>query len=289
MSDFNGRADDSPDDHVASCHECGAAIALLGDADPAVQPPPRLREAVLSMARRTRQEASAPVAALAVPYAAQVALMAELLDGLGSDQWAAPVVKHGSVHAVVEHLAANDARLAHFMGVPQDRPAGWRGQAGALLERVSVNAEPLLEVEVALAGRRPVRGSLREALIQRTFETWTHADDIRAALDLPRSAPEADHLRLIAGFGLGLLAKAMATPRRDVVVTVVLTGPGGGSWSVPLSPTPTRRGVLISADVVDFCRLMAGRCEPQRFPYAAEGDAVLARDVVVAASTLGCD
>ncbi|MFI6326356.1 hypothetical protein ACIBG8_53170 [Nonomuraea sp. NPDC050556] len=291
MSDFNGRAYDTPDDHVASCQECGAALALLGTGDPAAQPPPRLRDAVLSKARRTRQEAAAQVAALAVPYAAQVALMEELLDGLSHDQWEAPVVKHGTVRGMIGHLAENDARAAHFMGVstalPERAETRWRRQATGLLERVSVNAEPLLAVEMALAGRRPVRGTLRQALIQRTFETWTHADDIRTALGRPSAVPPGETLNLIASFGLALLPKAM--PRRDVVATVVLTGPGGGSWTLPLSPAPTRPGVLVSANVVDFCRLLAGRWSPDTFPYAAEGDPALARELIAAASTLGCD
>lgn len=287
MSDFNGRAYDSPDDHVASCQECSSAIALLEGEEPAITPPPRLREAVLSKARRTRQEASAQVTALAVPYATQVALMDELLDGLSHDQWAAPAVKHGTVRGVVDHLAGNDAKIAHFMGV--SATPNWRRQAGALLERVTANAEPLLAVEIGLAGTRPARGTLRQALVQRTFETWTHADDIRAALQRPRAVPPGEHVHLIAEFGLALLPRAMASPRRDAVVTVALTGPGGGSWSVPLSPTPSHPGVLISADAVDFCRLMAGRLASGAFPYAAEGDPALARDVVLAASTLGCD
>ncbi|NUR92587.1 MAG: hypothetical protein HOY71_51660, partial [Nonomuraea sp.] len=64
----------SPDDHVASCPECGAAIALV-EADLAVVPPDRLRAAVLSGARRRRPPAGSVVAALAVPYATQIALM----------------------------------------------------------------------------------------------------------------------------------------------------------------------------------------------------------------------
>ncbi|MFC7587733.1 hypothetical protein ACFQYP_31705 [Nonomuraea antimicrobica] len=48
---YDGR---SPDDHVASCPDCGAAIALLDEPGAAIAPPPALREAVLSQARRRR-------------------------------------------------------------------------------------------------------------------------------------------------------------------------------------------------------------------------------------------
>lgn len=67
----------------------------------------------------------------------------------------------------------------------------WREQAGSLLQRVSGSTEVLLDVEVALAGTSPTpaRAPLRQAMVQRTFETWTHADDIRAATDRSRAAP----------------------------------------------------------------------------------------------------
>ncbi|HEX4815127.1 MAG TPA: hypothetical protein VFV66_20490, partial [Nonomuraea sp.] len=256
-------------------------------------PPPRLREAVLSMARRRRGPAPLGVASVAVPYAQQVALMDDLLADLGEHQWDTPIDRHGTVTGLVEHLMANDAAVARFMGVPA---AGaptlhrrWREQAGNLLERVSSSSEVLLGVEVTLAGARPARAPLRQALVQRTFETWTHADDIRAATDRATAAPRDEHVHMIAEFGLALLPRALKGPRRDVSVTVVLTGPGGGTWTIPLSPTSDRVAVIISAGAVDFCRLLADRRPPGSFPYAAEGDGALARDIIHAAATLGCD
>ncbi|MER6508220.1 hypothetical protein ABT158_15470 [Nonomuraea sp. NPDC001636] len=96
-------------------------------------------------------------------------------------------------------------------------------------------------------------------------------------------------MRLVAEFGLALLPRALRGPRRDVSVTVVLTGPGGGTWTVPLSRTPGRDAGLISACAVDFCRLVAGRWPPDAFPHASEGDRELTRDLIRAAATLGCD
>ncbi|MEV0615795.1 maleylpyruvate isomerase family mycothiol-dependent enzyme [Nonomuraea sp. NPDC050404] len=288
---YNGQ---SPDDHVASCPDCSAAIALLDQPETATTPPPALREAVLSTARRRRSPALVSVASVAVPYAEQVAIMDDLLAELSEPQWQVPVAKHGTIRGMVEHLAANDAAVAAFMGVgtgisgvPLHRR--WREQAGSLLERVSAGNEVLMGVEVALAGARPVRAPLRQALIQRTFETWTHADDIRAATDRSRAAPRPEHVRMIAEFGLAMLPRAMKGPRRDVSATVVLTGPGGGTWTIPLSPTSDHVAVLISADAVDFCRLLANRWQLGCFPYAAEGDPALARDLIAAAATLGCD
>ncbi|TYB60952.1 maleylpyruvate isomerase family mycothiol-dependent enzyme [Nonomuraea sp. PA05] len=294
---YNGQ---SPDDHVASCPDCSAAIALL-DRPPetAVEPPASLREAVLSMARRRRSPAVVPVATVAVPYAEQVALMDDLLADLSAPDWETPIAKHGTIRGVVEHLAANDATVAAFMGVagagvvtlPVPIHRRWREQAGSLLQRVSAGNEVLLGVEVALAGTSPtpVRAPLRQVMIQRTFETWTHADDIRAATDRSRAEPRPEHVHMIAEFGLAMLPAAMKGPRRDVSATIVLTGPGGGTWTIPLSPTSDHVGVLVSADAVEFCRLMANRLPPDCFPYAAEGDPALARDLIRAAATLGCD
>lgn len=294
MSDsylYNGQR---PDDHVASCPDCGAAVALLDQPGTAVEPPPSLRAAVLSMARLRRSPAAVGVAGVATPYAEQVAVMDELLAELSAPQWEAPIARHGTVRGLVEHLTTNDATVAAFMGLPgrdEGAPAHrrWREQAGSLLERVSASSEVLMGVEVSLAGARPARAPLRQAMIQRTFETWTHADDIRAATDRSRAAPRPEHVHMIAEFGLALLPRAMKGPRRDVSATIVLTGPGGGTWTIPLSPASDHVAVLISADAVGFCRLLADRWPPGSFPYAAEGDPALARDLIRAAATLGCD
>jgi uncharacterized protein (TIGR03083 family) len=257
-----------------------------------------LREAVLSMARRRRSPAVIGVATVTAPYAEQVALMDDLLAELSGPQWDAPIAKHGTVKGLMEHLAANDATVAGFMGAkpkhvpgPREVPVHrrWREQAGSVIERVSASSEVLLGVEVSLAGARPARAPLRQAMVQRTFETWTHADDIRTATDRSQAAPRDRHVHLIAEFGLALLPRAMKGPRRDASATVVLTGPGGGTWTIPLSRASSRVAVLVSADAVAFCRLLAGRWPPGGFPYAAEGDPVLARDMIHAAATLGCD
>ncbi|NRQ37556.1 maleylpyruvate isomerase family mycothiol-dependent enzyme [Nonomuraea sp. NN258] len=287
---YNGQ---SADDHVASCPECGAAMALLDRREPEHAPPPTLRDAVLSKARRRRAPAGASTAAVAIPYAEQVALMDDLLAELSEPQWAAPVDRHGDVRGLIEHLSGNDATVARLLGVPAPGPAatqrGWREQAGSLLERLSASTDVLLGVEVQLAGRRPARAPLRQAMVQRTFETWTHADDIRAATGRPKAPPRGEHVRMIAEFGLALLPRALRGPRREVSATFVLTGPGGGTWTIPLSPTSDRVTVLVSAEAVAFCALLANRWPPDTFPYAAEGDPALARELVHAAATLGCD
>jgi hypothetical protein len=74
---------------------------------------------------------------------------------------------------------------------------------------------------------------------------------------------------------------------------VVLTGPGGGTWLQPLGGQPAAGGpdraatgapdVTVVADVVDFCRLAAQRLDPDGLRAEIEGDAEVARKVLVAA------
>ncbi|MEV0625378.1 maleylpyruvate isomerase N-terminal domain-containing protein [Nonomuraea wenchangensis] len=106
------------DDHVAACPHCRAAVALLDRPEPALAPPSALRETVLSGARRRRAPAVPAVVTVAAPYAEQVALMDDLLAGLRGAQWRAPVARHGTVEDLLEHLTANDAAVARFVGVP---------------------------------------------------------------------------------------------------------------------------------------------------------------------------
>ncbi|MEU4513977.1 hypothetical protein AB0G05_31135, partial [Nonomuraea wenchangensis] len=55
----------TPDDHVPACPHCRAAVALLDRPEPALAPPPALRETVLSTARRRRAPAALGVVTVA--------------------------------------------------------------------------------------------------------------------------------------------------------------------------------------------------------------------------------
>ncbi|MFP3967798.1 maleylpyruvate isomerase family mycothiol-dependent enzyme, partial [Actinomadura fulvescens] len=238
-----------------------------------------------------------PVAGLAGAYAAQVALMDELLMSLSPGLWRTPLQRYGSVRELIAHLTGNDARFAADLGLPQPARHGhhdaWHAQARAVVEGVSGDVA-LLDREASLAGARPVRAPARSALVQRTFETWTHADDIRAVAGRPRVPPPAGHLRLIVELGIGLLPRALRVLRREhpgATARLVLTGPGAGEWTVPLAlgGEPGPPDVTITAGAEDFCRLLAGRRAPGSFPHRAQGDPAVVADVLHAASTLGCD
>ncbi|XVQ15337.1 maleylpyruvate isomerase family mycothiol-dependent enzyme [Spirillospora sp. CA-255316] len=305
-------------EHVASCAGCSEdAVRLRGTAGllaavTRAAPPPELRAAVLSAALRRRRPGVAVDVAMGVhgqlagAYARQVARMDRLLASLTAADWRAPLPKYDSVRHLVGHLIGNDAAFAGDLGLVPARaahdPRGvWRAQADAVVRGFSADAR-LLEREASLAGARPVRAPARTGLVQRTFETWTHADDIRAVVGRPAEPPPGGHLRLIVEMAVPMLPQAMrasgrARPGRTARLR--LTGPGGGGWLVPLAPgTPLPPGgpggpaavdVTVTAGAEEFCRLVANRRRPEAFPHVADGDAALAWDLLHAAATLGCD
>jgi uncharacterized protein (TIGR03083 family) len=242
---------------------------------------------------------------LVQPYRAQVAELDRLLSGLSQPQWLLPTGPHRSVRDLMVHLRGNDEPLATAAGMGPSTPAdppptsdiqsGWRGQADAIMDAVARQGAPLLDRQVRLAGRTGIRGPVREALIQRGFETWIHAEDIRAALRLPSRAPGAQQVSDIVNFALRLLPAAMdaagrAHPHR--AIRLALTGEGGGIRLVDLSatsPTPGTVTAEISLPAERFCRLLAGRLDASSSNAEIDGDSSAANDFLTVAATMGCD
>ena len=132
------------------------------------------------------------------------------------------------------------------------------------------------------------------ALVQRGFETWIHADDIRTAMGRSTEPPPPDQLKLIAGLGASLLPRALRAAGRSHpghTARLILTGTASGEWSIPLDPetTPGPPAITVRADTEGFCRLLANRHDPRTFPHQAEGDPALVADLLYVTATLGCD
>ncbi|HEU5158534.1 MAG TPA: maleylpyruvate isomerase family mycothiol-dependent enzyme [Streptosporangiaceae bacterium] len=303
------------------CAACAAEAAMLrgavdwlGTAQP-VRPPARLRDAVLAAARAARVggrkgSAGSPQA---LAYATQVAALDALLGGLSPRDWRAAVPRHGNVRALIAHLSANDQMVAADLGLVRpaddnrpdrpDRPDRhdrhdqhvrrvWRERAAMVLERVPADPADRLDRPVRLAGRHQAVRPLRDGLVQRAFETWIHADDVRAVLDLPSRPPPAEHVRLIAELGVRLLPTALAAAAAggaDRPVRLILHGAGGGTWELPPGRDPAvPPEVTITCDVVEFCRLLAGRRAPEEFVAIADGDPDSTLTVLRAIASLGC-
>ena len=298
--------------HAAGCPACTAEIDVLtatahrvGTTN-AAPPPPALRERVLAAALAARPAADADASDVLNPYTVQAAAFGELLSGLADEQWYLPSGPYRTVHDLVMHLVESDGLVATDLGVgplppsgrrvrPADRVARrWRGQSDGLLRRIGSAGSSMLDRQVRLAGAGGMRRPLIEALTQRAFETWIHADDIRSTLALPAQSPPPEHVARIVGFGVSLIPRAMDAAGRGHPgrsIQLQLTGGGGGTYVVPMSvaydgAAPTAE-VELPAEL--FCRLMAGRSEPVGSDMTVTGDRRVADDFLAVAATLGCD
>jgi len=294
--------------HLRTCATCADEARRLREAAgwlgvERVRPAPaELRERVLAEALRRRPPAL--LRTLAQAYAAQVELLDEVLASVAPDGWRHPDPRHGDVRGLLAHLAGNDAMLATDLGGQVVSPSEddvretWRGQAELLLDRLTVvGAEPVgaLDQPVRLAARRgtPVR-PLRDALVQRAFETWTHRDDLAAVVGRAQAAPPPAEVRRIVDLSVRVLPDALRTAglvRPGGGVRLVLEGPGEGEWVVPLGhPEPVARvEATVRADAVGYTRLVAGRRAVATLGAEVSGSAAVAGPFLEVASTLGCD
>jgi hypothetical protein len=106
----------------------------------------------------------------------------------------------------------------------------------------------------------------------------------------------------------GLVSAALPTGAERIGLTaainlrLVLTGPGGGTWSVRLGASRTQETapddapqnddavrVGIVADAVGFCRLTSARIDPHELDVSVTGPRPLAEQVLAAAAALALD
>ena len=298
--------------HGTTCAACATEISRLRDAAGWLavatgrEPPAPLRTRVLDAARARRS----PTATSIVTYETQVARMGELLEALDEDDWRVPTADGRTAHDLVVHLTAIESLLAARLGLDDDPLAGEPDldvRTAALLERHR-DAGPARDLEVwrhytgeVLRYARLHDTDLRErvdwvgvsmpldrVLINRSFETWIHADDIRAAVQLEMRPPPAVQMALVADLAVRSLPAAARATGVDLgarTIRLVLTGDGGGDWLLRARPDvpETPPAVVLTADVLDFCLLSAGRLTPTQVAHTVEGDAGLASELLLAA------
>jgi hypothetical protein len=146
-----------------------------------------------------------------------------------------------------------------------------------------------LDRVVPLAGKGEGQtGSLRDALVQRAFETWIHLEDVKGVA----VAASPERVRRIVALAVGLLPQALAAQGFTWPGTfrLQLTGAGAGEWSFPLGGgAETEGGALVTMDAVEFTHLVANRRTAGTVTAAIDGDDRVALHVLRVASTLGCD
>lgn len=284
------------------------------DRDPAALPA-GLRERVMTASLLARG-AGQPVPAVphisgAEAFGRAADAFYELLAGLDEQDWARPALRGLDVQGLTGHLIGveedmqrgldGDPEVAQADHVTSTQPAALR-QAGrppaeTQAEWGQAAQETLARVRDAgdLDAVVPVYGlplPLGMWLVVRAFELWTHENDIRRAVGLPASVPDPATLRLMTDLVAGVLplATAGAGVEGAISLRLVLTGPGGGTWDVPVGgPAPDAVPMRIVTDAVGFCRLAANRAAAADLDLDLTGDPGQAALVLAAATTLGLD
>jgi uncharacterized protein (TIGR03083 family) len=284
------------------------AAAWIG-ATEALAPPPELHDTVLEAARARRAGRDDVDPFLAV-YLTETERLDLLLGMIPDDALDRRTFNGLTVRELVIHLAAMESSFAATLGVmtepgiaetavearttafiehyrdrpPADARARWREAVDAVRRWATDPANA--DAGVQWLALHFTRNSL---LVARSFETWTHADDIRRVLGQPVESPPAGALRLMADVSVTAMPAALEVAERahrGKTARVVLTGAGGGDWLIPLgfSEMGEAPDVVLTADVVDWCRCVSERVAPEALARRVEGDPALADDLAAASS-----
>lgn len=180
----------------------------------------------------------------------------------------------------------------------------WRDQSHTLIRTVSYAGRGVSELSVSYGD---FALPLQDALLDRAFECWVHADDIADAVDYPYEPPSAAHLHRMIDLAARLLPAALAErrraglagPARRLVTAgapgrslhLEVEGSGGGNWYIALdSPaalgSPDHTVAQVALDSVEFCQLVAGHVQPVEAAAGQRGDRDAIQDVLFAAASL---
>ncbi|GAA3060576.1 zf-HC2 domain-containing protein [Streptomyces glomeratus] len=321
------------------------------DLDPALRT--RVLESCLD-----RRPPRVPLPDWAAPYDAEAArLDAPLLQDIGDAEWHAPVrlrwfdgrrpaSRRTTVAGVIAHLLAVDGLVAVALGLDDPlagRAAGsatprgrteaywrdshfpptrsvrvpWREQSHQLVRTVSFTGGAG-KLSVPYGG---FELPLHDAMLDRAFECWVHAEDIAGAVDYPYEPPAPRHLNRMIDLAARLLPAVLAARRRAGLASpararhlvpagkpgrslrLEIEGSGGGEWLIALDAPALSaslewgdpHGAVASAegevahvalDGAEFCRLAAGHVPPEEAAAGQLGDREAIRDVLFAAASL---
>jgi uncharacterized protein (TIGR03083 family) len=302
----------------------GLAPVMAALAEPAAtRPPAELRAATLerALSRRVPGRPNGAVAPCTPTEAFDrtVEDFRDLLAGLSDAEWQAGAhEEHGTVRVLVAHLVGVERLCLAWLdpGAPPpvdptvDHVTATRPVVDELVdasaETIAVRWYEAARAVAAMAAsgdrQRPVAfhdlsSSVDGLLVTRTFELWAHGMDI--ALAAGRPLPELDDermalmsSRLMAALPFALAYRGVPAPGR--AARFVLTGPAGGSYTVPLDvrrepSAGAAPDVTIVTDPVRLCRVAARRLPSTDLDATIEGDRELAVLVLAAADAFARD
>jgi len=305
------------DDELARRPELAGLLAGMEGAVAALDnqlltgPPLELRNRVLAGLSATARPGAVAPSPIDGLFGRQVEALSELLAELDDESWEAPASPYPwSVHGLVAHLAVIEDYTAVQLRLATDGPAEaahldmgladiaaelaagpahtverWRARARATAAALVDGTT--LPTEVGLHGW-PL--GLQGTIVARSFELWTHADDIRRATGRPLAVPTPGDLRAMSSFSVQGLPFTLArtAPEQPLTATrIVLTGPGGGTFDLGGTGDIGQDGApstLLVADVVGYCRVVARRVEVDDLDCTIAGDEGLARALLRSAS-----
>jgi uncharacterized protein (TIGR03083 family) len=277
-------------------------------ASDALAPPRDVRASVLSVARERRApRTKTPTEAHAEIEATLADLLDEVLNDLPESVLDRVTTNGLSVRGLVAHLAAMESLLAQWMGVPTlpeisiegvenrtaavlDATSGW-----PLLDVIALWRRSTAAVRAAVPGVGPMVPWFTSetptdlAVLVSAFEIWTHTDDIRRAIGRPLGTPSAAALHTMAEGSMTMVPVALEASgleRAGRTARIELTGPGGGTWTVPMQVGGAvgEPDVAITLPLVEWCRRFSERLEVDELDIEVHGDRRLADDLVAAAS-----
>ncbi len=189
--------------------------------------------------------------------------------------------------AAADHVASSQPSAVRQSGQPVEATRGaWVSAISRTIDLLGA-ADP--DARVAMYGFRLPVSAL---CVARTFELWTHENDIRQTLDLRRSQPDASTLTLMTRLAASLLPGAAAACglTDPIALRLVLTGPGGGTWQLAMGDQgPATLSVGVVTDAVAFCRLVANRTTPAELDTHVTGDPQIVAALLRAATSLALD
>lgn len=249
-------------------------------------------------------------------FHATVADLDALIGTLDDNELESPCLsQYGRVRDLVAHLAGVEEQLVRGlerplgdgMAPPMNHVEGTRlvidelseSPAQDVTDRWHSGATRLLKLAVASEPARPVMVGTMPTdvdglLVLRTFELWTHLEDICAAIGRATPGLDAPRFALMSSRLVQILPTAVLLTQGDFekgTIRFVLTGAGGGTYDRAFSPEDrvTAPDAVIITDVADICRAASNRMTRERLPVTIEGNAELAERVLASIGALAQD
>jgi uncharacterized protein (TIGR03083 family) len=292
-------------DAAAEAERLRDAAAWLG-AVGALNPPVALRDRLLAAAAE-HVDPLPPVDALR----RETDRFESLLDSLAPADLEVETFNGLSVRDLIAHVAIVDEAFVGESGLSGTGTVGTWPFIGAdavsqmtdaqlpeiaglsfeqIRDRCRRARQSLIDLDAQLPADAKLGGySLKSVLVIRAFETWTHHHDITMALGRVEEPVAAPVLRTMAELAIQTLPIALAAKGYEFpgrTARVVLTGAGGGDWTIACTASETvgtMPDVVLRAPVVEFCQRFADRLVVDEVPFVVDGDAELGRALVDAA------